>query len=51
VSFALITLYVASQLVFVVVVVVCSLSNHSGNVWIHPHMPSGKPKKMKSVWN
>jgi hypothetical protein len=37
VSFAVITLYVASQRVFVVVVVV-SLSSQSGNFWIHPRI-------------
>jgi hypothetical protein len=36
VSFATITLCVASQRVFVVVVVVISLSIQSGNFWIHP---------------
>jgi hypothetical protein len=52
-SFAAITLCVASQRVFFVVVVVggvvvvvaaaaaaaVSLSTHSGNFWIYPHMP------------
>jgi hypothetical protein len=38
VSFAAITLYVASQgvFIFVVVLVVISLSAQSGNFWIHP---------------
>jgi hypothetical protein len=40
VSFAAITLYVASQRVFVVVVVVVimSFSTQSGNFWIHPRI-------------
>jgi hypothetical protein len=40
VSFAAITLHVASQRVFVVVVVVVvvSVSNQSGNFWIHPRI-------------
>jgi hypothetical protein len=37
VSFAAITLFVASQLVFIVINIYL-LSNQSGNVWIHPRM-------------
>jgi hypothetical protein len=44
VSFAAITLCVASQrvliVVVVVVVVVISLSTQSGNFWLHPRMSS-----------
>jgi hypothetical protein len=36
VSFAAITLCIASQRVFVVVVVVDFVMTQSGNVWIHP---------------
>jgi hypothetical protein len=35
-NFAAVTLCVASQRVFVVVVVVVSLSTQSGNFWIRP---------------
>jgi len=38
VSFAVITLCVASQRVFIAVVVVYFLMTQSGNFWIHPHM-------------
>jgi hypothetical protein len=38
VSFAAITLYVASQRVFVVVVVVYFIMTQSGNFWIHPRI-------------
>jgi hypothetical protein len=36
VSFVAITLFVASQLVFIVIVVVVPFSTQSGNFWIHP---------------
>jgi hypothetical protein len=38
VIFAAITICVASQRVFVVVVVVVVLSTQSGNFWIHPRI-------------
>jgi hypothetical protein len=40
VSFAAIALCVASQRVFVVVVVVYFVTTHSGNFWIHPRICS-----------
>jgi hypothetical protein len=38
VRFAVITLCVASQRVFILAVVVCFFMTQSGNAWIHPRI-------------
>jgi len=51
-SFAAITLYVASQrvFIFVVVVVVYFVMTQSGHFWIHPRIPFNFLPSITSTW-